>query len=35
MQSKQAPVIPSLKVAGLGLSTLVKDGSRTQEEIDV
>lgn len=29
------PFIPSLKTAGLGLSTLVKDGGKTQEELDV
>jgi hypothetical protein len=30
-------MIPSLKVAGLGLSTLIKEenGGKTQEELDV
>ena len=28
-------MIPSLKVGGLGLSTLVKDNGKTQEELDV
>jgi len=29
------PVIPMLKTTGLGLSTLIKDGGKTQEEMDV
>ena len=29
------PFVPALKVGGLGLSTLVKDGGKTQEELDV
>ena len=28
-------MIPSLKVGGLGLSTLIKDDGKTQEELDV
>lgn len=28
-------MIPSLKIGGLGMSTLVKDNNKTQEEIDV
>ena len=33
--AKKQPFVPSLKVGGLGLSTLVKDGGKTQEELDV
>ena len=32
---KKQPFVPSLKVGGLGLSTIVKDGGKTQEEMDV
>jgi hypothetical protein len=34
---KKIPAIPSLKVGGLGLSTLIKpeNGGKTQEEMDV
>jgi hypothetical protein len=32
---KGPPMIPSLKVGGLGLSTLIKDNGKTQEEMDV
>jgi len=32
---KKMPFIPSLKVGGLGMSTLVKEGGKTQEEMDV
>ena len=35
--SKKKPMIPSLKVGGLGLSSIAKDGDggKTQEELDV
>ena len=33
--AKKKPMIPSLKVGGLGFSTLIKDGGKTQEEQDV
>lgn len=29
------PFIQSLKTAGLGLSTIAKEGGKTQEELDV
>lgn len=32
---KGPPVIPSLKVGGLGFSTIVKENGKTQEELDV
>ena len=32
---QKKPLIPSLKVGGLGISTLVKEGGKTQEELDV
>ncbi len=32
---KKAPFIPALKVGGLGLSTLIKENGKTQEEMDV
>lgn len=28
-------MIPALKIGGLGMSTLVKEGGKTQEELDV
>lgn len=34
-QAVKKPFIPMLKTGGLGFSTLVKDGGKTQEEIDV
>ena len=34
-QANKRPLVPSLKVGGLGLSTLVKDNGKTQEELDV
>jgi len=34
VQAKK-PFVPMLKTAGLGLSTIVKDGGKTQEELDV
>jgi hypothetical protein len=32
---QKKPFIPSLKVGGLGFSTLIKDNGKTQEEQDV
>ncbi len=32
---KKAPFVPALKISGLGLSTLVKENGKTQEEMDV
>ncbi len=34
-QPVKKPFIPSLKTAGLGLSTIAKEGGKTQEELDV
>jgi hypothetical protein len=33
--TRKAPFIPSLKVGGLGMSTLIKENGKTQEELDV
>ena len=33
--AKKKPLIPSLKVGGLGLSSIVKEDGKTQEELDV
>ena len=34
-KAKKKPFIPSLKTGSLGLSTLMKENGKTQEEIDV
>ena len=34
-QTAKKPIIPMLNTGGLGFSTLVKEGGKTQEELDV